>query len=83
MIIPHAKNKNNVINSGIAIVVLDNPIRVKNTNDKIDIIVTFAIKNELKIQNTILNALSKIFKDEFRDLINKKNKENIIKYLMN
>lgn len=29
VIIPHAKNKNNVINSGIAIVVLDNPIRVK------------------------------------------------------
>lgn len=83
IIIPHAKNKNNIKKSGISIVKLKNPILVNGTEEKIDVIVTFAIKNELKIQDIIGNALSKIFKDEFRLLLDKKDKKEIISYLKN
>ncbi|WP_156286481.1 BglG family transcription antiterminator [Oceanivirga salmonicida] len=81
VIIPHTKNKNNVFKSGMSIIYLNKPIKMKNINEKIEVIVSFAIKDEKDLTDMIFTMITKVFNNDFKDLLIKKNKLKIIEYL--
>lgn len=84
----HVKNNGNVYKSGVSILKLSNPLFIyeddKNPrNEKIEIIVSFSIKNNKNIGNKMSNVINKVFRNQFKKLLKTKNKEVIIDYLEN
>lgn len=81
VILPHTRNKGNVHKNGVSIMTLKEPLSINGTLEKIDTIVTFVIKDEKNISNTISNIINKVFKEDFRRVIGKKEKIELIKFL--
>ncbi|WP_197035200.1 BglG family transcription antiterminator [Oceanivirga salmonicida] len=81
IILPHTKNKNNVFKSGISIIKLQNPVFIKETNEKIDTVICFVIKDEKILLEYISNIINKVFKNEFKDILANNDKLEIIRYL--
>lgn len=80
VILPHTKNENNVLKSGISIINLKKPLKIKDTKEKIKTIVTFAIEDEKNL-GVISNIINKVFTEEFKIKIKEKNKTSLIEYL--
>lgn len=81
VILPHTRNNNNVYKSGISIIQLAKPLVLEKTNEKIELIVSFVIKDEKNMLDIISNAINKVFRQEFKNIIMLKDKEAIINYL--
>lgn len=81
IILPHTKNRSNVYKNGVAIVKLKEAVIIEKTNEKIDTIVTFVIEDAKKSLDTISRIINLIFKEKFRKVLEKQDKEEVIKYL--
>lgn len=83
LILPHTKNNNNVHNTGVSIISLKEPVNIKETGEMIDTVVSFSIKDEKKSLDIISNLINMVFKSEFKEILNEKNKYKIVEYLKN
>ena len=83
MILPHTKNNNNVHKTGVSIISLKEPVNIKETGEMIDTVVSFSIKDEKKSLDIISNLINMVFKSEFKEILNEKNKYKIVEYLKN
>lgn len=83
LILPHTKNNNNVHKTGVSIISLKEPVNIKETGEMIDTVVSFSIKDEKKSLDIISNLINMVFKSEFKEILNEKNKYKILEYLKN
>jgi len=83
LILPHTKNNNNVHKTGVSIISLKEPVNIKETGEMIDTVVSFSIKDEKKSLDIISNLINMVFKSEFKEILNEKNKYKIVEYLKN
>lgn len=83
LILPHTKNNNNVHKTGVSIISLKEPVNIKETGEMIDTVVSFSIKDEKKSLDIISNLINMVFKNEFKEILNEKNKYKIVEYLKN
>lgn len=83
LILPHTKNNNNVHKTGVSIISLKEPVNIKETGEMIDTVVSFSIKDEKKSLDIISNLINMVFKSEFKEILNDKNKYKIVEYLKN
>lgn len=83
LILPHTKNNNNVHKTGVSIISLKEPVNIKETCEMIDTVVSFSIKDEKKSLDIISNLINMVFKSEFKEILNEKNKYKIVEYLKN
>lgn len=83
LILPHTKNNNNVHKTGVSIISLKEPVNIKKTGEMIDTVVSFSIKDEKKSLDIISNLINMVFKSEFKEILNEKNKYKIVEYLKN
>lgn len=81
VILPHTKNNGNVFKTGVSIITLKEPVIITQTNEYIDTIVTFSIKDEKKSLDTISDVINMIFSIEFKNILIAKDKMKIIEYL--
>lgn len=81
VILPHTTNKGNVIKTGISIIVLKKPLFIKESEELIDTIVTFSIRNEKESLDTISDVINMIFKGEFKNILVTRDKHKILEYL--
>lgn len=83
ILLPHAKNNNNVRKSGISIISLKNKIKVENSDDYIDTIITFSIKDEKKDLDTISRIINNVFNSKIKEMIKNKDIKELVKTLNN
>lgn len=81
VILPHTKNNGNVFKTGVSIITLKEPVVILETNEFIDTIVTFSIKDEKKSLDVISDVINMVFKLEFKNILKAKDKIKILEYL--